>query len=845
MKINTVKTIKSRKLFTIAIIVTLIITVPLMAYVPAVSGDTPTYAFVTVSPDPAGVDQEVSIIMWIDKIEPTAAAATANLWKNFRLEITKPDRTTENLGPFTADPSSFAFTLYYPDQIGEYTIDFTFPGQQVTGFGGGIPIPINEYYEASSSSTTLTVQEEQITPIPQTPLPNDFWTRPIDAQNQEWYTISGNWFGTGVTTFGNTQYDWSGNFNPYSQAPNSAHVVWTKPMTFGGLIGGEFGGTPTSHYYTGKSYEPKFTPPVIINGVLYYNAPKEPREGFYAVDLRTGETLWWQNSTGPVTELGLKPADNELEYFGYAGITFGQVFNYRSPNEEGGRAYLWYMGHERGAWGPEIYKLYDAATGQLILTFANASEGTSVGGNSFARITGPNGELLVYLMNGFGSWLALWNSTKAIGTGGPSGWTFRPEIGATLDWQRGIQWNVTIPPVFGQTIYKIDQGIILAITGNLFLPQDWQMEVAYDAETGAQLWIQNRTTPKGATTFGLMGPFKDGVYTEYDKGARQWRGFSGTTGQLIWGPTEPYTNPWDSQAMEQGIAAYGNLYDRTLAGIHALDLSTGEKLWDFFADSSGTDWPGFSTFPFLGGEMTIADNKVFVGTSNSHGDPLFRGAQLYAIDAMSGEQVWNINGFFLDTMPVADGYLVGFNGYDNQIYCFGKGKTITTVTAPDMGVPLGSNIMIRGMVTDQSPGAEGTAAIADEDMTAWMEYLHMQQPIPTDAKGVDVTIDVIDANGNYRNIGTATSDMSGFYSFNWMPDIPGKYTVIATFEGSESYWSSYSETAFVVEEASEPTPPPEPTPAPMTDTYVIGLGVAALIAIVVFGLLILLMLRKK
>ena len=29
-------------------------------------------------------------------------------------------------------------------------------------------------------------------------------------------------------------------------------------------------------------------------------------------------------------------------------------------------------------------------------------------------------------------------------------------------------------------------------------------------------------------------------------------------------------------------------------------------------------------------------------------------------------------------------------------------------------------------------------------MGAWMEYLHMQKPIPSNAKGVDVSIDVID-----------------------------------------------------------------------------------------------------
>ncbi len=66
-------------------------------------------------------------------------------------------------------------------------------------------------------------------------------------------------------------------------------------------------------------------------------------------------------------------------------------------------------------------------------------------------------------------------------------------------------------------------------------------------------------------------------------------------------------------------------------------------------------------------------------------------------------------------------------------------------------------------------------------MTEWMEYVYMQKPRPTEATGVPVIIDVLDANGNYRNIGNTTSDANGFYSLQWTPDIPGKFTVIATF----------------------------------------------------------------
>jgi hypothetical protein len=111
------------------------------------------------------------------------------------------------------------------------------------------------------------------------------------------------------------------------------------------------------------------------------------------------------------------------------------------------------------------------------------------------------------------------------------------------------------------------------------------------------------------------------------------------------------------------------------------------------------------------------------------------------------------------------------------------------------------------------------------------------------AMGVTVTLDVIDANGNYRNIGTATSDSSGFYSMEWTPDISGKYTVIATFAGSEAYFASYAEAAFVVDQAPDPTPPPpDPTPLPPTETYIAGSTIAIIAAVAVVAILLL---RKK
>src|SRR5512137_1687641 len=114
-----------------------------------------------------------------------------------------------------------------------------------------------------------------------------------------------------------------------------------------------------------------------------------------------------------------------------------------------------------------------------------------------------------------------------------------------------------------------------------------------------------------------------------------------------------------------------------------------------------------------------------------------------------------------------------------------------------------------------------------------------------DAIGVPVVISVVDANGNYREIGTVTSDADGFYSLNWMPDIEGKYTVYASFGGSESYWPSHAVTSFAVD-AAAPTPTAAPTQGPsIADQYLLPGIVAIIIVIVLIGVIIMLVLRKR
>jgi hypothetical protein len=139
---------------------------------------------------------------------------------------------------------------------------------------------------------------------------------------------------------------------------------------------------------------------------------------------------------------------------------------------------------------------------------------------------------------------------------------------------------------------------------------------------------------------------------------------------------------------------------------------------------------------------------------------------------------------------------------------------------------------------------KGTPAISDEDMGAWMEYLFMQQAMPADAKGVEVSLDTLDPNGNYVHIDTVTSDITGAYGCLFTPEVPGTYKIIATFAGSKSYGPSFAQTYLSVDEAPPSTPPIEIPAYPDYMSLFTGIIVAVVIAIVI-GIVNLVMLGRR
>ena len=813
-------------------------------------GTKTTYAVCGVMPNPVGVGQDV--LIWLGITDFVSYPKPG--WSGLTVTVTKPDGTAQTLGPYTTDTTGSTGATYVPSVAGNYTFQTHYPEQilDVTIVNVfGIPHLLKgTLVEASDSPVVeLVVQENRIEYYPGVPLPTEYWSRPVDTQAREWAPISGNWLATPFNFF-----------SPYNEGPETSHILWADTLSNGGLVGGEY----TSHTYEiGDAYQGKFgnrgTGVVIINGVLYFNRFQQgfmgsaaPAQQMVAVNLRTGEELWTRNNTR---------------------LDFGQIVYWDSFNLHGAYSYLWHVPEISPGAAGSTWNAYDALTGERVYTMKNVPGGTNV--------YGPKGEILRYVVNTQAGWMALWNSTKAVSF---EGWTV-PEIvaetgmnpgqaefahgswvpfGRTIDASKyGWSWNKTIPTglIGGVSAVLPDRIIGTNIPFFFGIAPDpirlWAISTAPGRE-GQLVFSTTWDTPPGnLTMFYGAASVEDGVFTLRSKETRQWWGLSLDTGNQIWGPTE------QQEQLDifdvYGAIAYGKLFATGMAGkVYAYDILTGELAWTYTSADKyseilwSNNWPTRILF--------ITDGKIYIGhEEHSPVDPRPRGAPFVCLDVETGEEIFRSDGLFRQnhwgtTAIIGDSIIATLDTYDNRVYGIGKGPSEITVTASPKITTHGSSVLIEGMVTDLSAGTKeyaltarfpkGVPAVSDESMDEWMLYVYKQFPRPKDTVGVSVTIDVIDSNGNYRNVGSAMSDADGFYSFQWTPDIEGKYTVVATFAGSKSYWPSHAETAFAVDPLAEAPSVDYPLPVDNTMTIIyVGVALGVLIAIV--GVVLVLMLRKR
>jgi outer membrane protein assembly factor BamB len=744
----------------------------------------PTFSFISVSPNPVGVGQTLRVNFWVNQPPPTASAQYGDRWTNMTVVVTKPDGTKQTLGPFTSDDTGGTHTDYVPTTVGNYSFQFFFGGYTIQDLNPATPYPpgvhsafYGDYFEPSQSNVfTVTVQQAPIASAPVTPLPTNYWTRPIYAQNTNWYTIAGPWLGLGQSSFANTgMFNYTGNYNPWTTAPTTGHILWTKPEAWGGVIGGQYGGSETSNYYSTSQYEPKFAP-IVMQGVLYYTtypgASTYP-EGWVALDLHTGQVIW----TKTEAEVG-----NEV-------LRCGQILNEITPNQYGAESFLWATPAVGFMGSPTYMSMYDAMTGNWILNITNGGIPAAYPGEPQSAISLPMmtltsdnfGDLIGYFINSTTNFatgvitatLCMWNSTADInlnsanyGGGNPvaNQWMWRPPQGGQIPFvttvketNGALESSVTtigtlpgkdtsagsssaagapgsmtqIESFMGMTfsgyllgISSISSGVVLltgTLSGAFAYNPGWNEECGFSLATGQVLWgptnrteVQNSIIYSGSgSTGGWVG---DGAYVEYTDSTLTITGYSLTTGNVLWGPEPlPGVNPFSSLGANAVNDYNGTIYIWTYGGdVYAVNILTGAILWHYHTPPGGYESPYGNEPLWTFSVGTLAGGELFVPEGHMYSPPLFHNAQQLAINVTNGQVVWQELAFDVTSAPaVADGVATTLNAYDNQIYAWGMGPSKTTVSAPDVGVTTATPITITGTVMDISAGSQQEAVAAN------------------------------------------------------------------------------------------------------------------------------------
>ncbi len=846
---------------------------------PVPAGVTPslslnTIAYMSFSPNPIGVGQQLLVNIWLQPATQVNRAHTG-----YTVIITKPDGTTETVGPlvsFQADTT--AWFTYSPDVAGNYTLQFFFAGDYYpagyyfqglkanttqsgtiivsagTSTNTGFNATQDVYYMPSNTDKyTLTVQQDQVTSWQPTPLPGlgDYWTRPIHPDNREWWVIGGNdpnnevGGGTGTPGWPDNTNVYSSNYKfvPYVTGPTSAHVVWRLQGAldgiFGGLIDGayttaqapdvDFSGAAFTFGYTGPSNGGN--PAIVFDGRTYNSIVKQvdgvTQTVWECADIRTGQVYWdLTNVAHPPTLISY--AENSPPVPGGLGRTDRTTVS------------LLYL-------GSNLVTKYNPITGAITLNATIPSLGSStlyadpyvLSVQTLGSGASTQYRLINWTLQGLGTNTTAFPTSNVI-----SNITFPFNSIGTADFETmiAIQSTASSPAATGVASDVSIMGVSLT--------------------SGKLLW--NESSGVGYPIFSGLGLADHGKYANrFDDG--HFYCYDEATGKLLW-KSQISSIPWGTFGAYQDESAYGLIFYNQYDGIVAYDWNTGNVAWHYEAPAVPFETPYLTNGvgnptnssqgqSFFSGSV-IADGMVYTyAVEHSPTAPLTRGWDTYAINATTGALIWKTLGSMIPGV-VADGYLTATNYYDGYMYTFGMGQSATTVTAPLNQIVVGQNVAITGTVSDKSPStlqtpeyAPGTnvPCVSHDSMGDFMAYLFQQAPRPANLTGVPVSIDVVDPNGNSVHIATPTSDgNTGVFGSTWTPTIPGEYKIYASFAGDDSYGFSTAATFATVTQA-QASPAPTATTTTQTTSvtmsdfvsyFVVGI-IVIIIAIAIVGALIL------
>ncbi|MFC1487029.1 PQQ-binding-like beta-propeller repeat protein [Thermoproteota archaeon] len=813
-----------------------------------------TDVWISIRPNVIGVNQPVLINAWA-----TPASNAQRRLHDFHIIINKPDGTTDEYTLDTEIDTAATWMEYLPDQVGEYTYKVDFPGTfhpagyynngeiftEASEAGSGYRNRPTEYtgstyYKPDTSPEyTFTVQEDMVfswSPVMQAP--TDYWERPVAPEHREWLPIIGDfpWYGPAGPDYYQRYPDCSPYWNrrmdfyPYVQGPSSAHYAWKLEQNIAGITGiGRYGDYGTRGWsYTVPHSTRSSTPSsitMVIGGRGYMTVPKVISQivdgevetvsttALQCVDIRTGELLW------------------EVDGFSHSQSqsSFG-TWQFRGAIEYPSMDIVYLD-------GDRLYK-YDENSGRQTVDV------------SIEPLTSA-----IHYMNGHGL------GVQNLGNDVPRDQRYRlinfTTTGSTSNFASRVVSNISWPLSSLPSTTDFTLGIAASFGRGLIGFSGTTSEqrlVTVNLYTG-QVIVNKTIAPAGAGN--LMG--YSGASDVCDKGIyaflTAWGTFVGLdirTGDIRW-TTPKMDEPWDANGFGayDTTSAYGMFYRAAYSGIYAFDWDTGDIVWKYEAPAitsfeSPYITPDGTTIYSFNGEIWAADGKIYsVNTEHTATQPYTRGWQLHCVDAKTGEGIFKTMMGGARMTAIADGYLALRDSYTGTVAVLGKGKSATTVTAPDVAVSKGTALTIKGTVLDLSPAQPGTPCVSKESMALQMEYLHRQMPIGglwgnETITGVPVALTAMESEGSYIDIGVVTTEgYYGTFSKAWTPPEEGDYTIIASFAGDESYGSSGAATAVTVGPAVEPSGPiePEPIVEPLITTEVAiiaAVAVAAVIGVVAY-----------
>ncbi|MGA2681017.1 MAG: PQQ-binding-like beta-propeller repeat protein [Candidatus Bathyarchaeia archaeon] len=870
----------------------------------------PTIAFCNVAPSPDGIGQQVTVNFWLATPIPggvfatnmmvvvTLPGGTTQSLGNFTSDYTGGTYTHY----IPSAIGNYSFQMFYGGQkltgFGENGYDPTFAGDSMGSSTSNVATLVVQQQPAGGIPTTPLPSSWWQTPV------NSNNVQTWYSITGPWLGLAANAFGsTGA-------YNDSGSENPYTMGPVTGHILWTEPWCVGGVAGGDAGGNEQSgSYWTTSQYEPKWNP-VVIDGIEYstwYTTTTSYSNGIVATNLYNGQTMWTLNTDNSLVG-GMQPIYETPNQYGVVGpyiITTGplpgvndKIDPFVGPEGEynlydaltGKYVCSIVNGTTPGAGFAGGFMTVDSY-GNWVGYYTNYTYSPNGKPNSLYAVTEhlPSGDVRENLT---GPTLCAWNMTMALGeTEAAGGWGI--SAGSVFDFDDGLMWAAqTIPATLngvslismsffglsglnggGLSEGQIASNVIVLTTGfgvtSVGDTAGWAVSAGFSQTNGQLLWIYNRTyTPYTRISENFVDLAGDGAYVECDENTFQTTGYSLFTGQQLWqitltGPNGGPPNSYDDFGIQDVVdSTTGVIYLWGLGGdIWAININTGKMLWQtsttLLQGSPGTETP-YGIWPIwvqFGGIMAGGNNVLYLFEGHEYSPPLFHGAQVLALNGTTGQLIWKELDFADTGAEVSYNIMTAYNSYDGQIYAYGQGPSKTIVSVPDPITAVGSKVMIEGRVTDVSAGASqqavasnfpnGLPCVSDASMSQFMEAVYEQQPTPH-ATGVPVVLSVLDSNNNYRTIGTTTTNGLGDYTFTWTPDIPGNYTVYATFAGTGAYYGSSASTGLYAN-AAAPTPVPTATPLSgiATQSTVEYIGIAIIIVIIIGIAVIALLVTRK